>query len=469
MSQSRHRALLLVVAATLLAGCSTTVVPGIASPGPGEPVDVPADAFPITGVSDEPIDQFARNALADLDTFWSRAYPEFFDEAYTPLEGGYFSVDSEALDESAYPETGIGCASSPTTPDSVADNAFYDPVCDLIAYDRALLEELSSDYGRFLVPVVMAHEFGHAMQGRFGFAASGRSIQDETQADCLAGAWTGWVAAGESEHVAIRTPELDDVVRGFLLLRDDVGSDPEDSQAHGSYFDRVSAFYEGFDGGVAPCRDEFGVDRLFTAAPFDPDDPIDVERQGNARYGDIIGWVGATLPAFWEAVFEEELDGQFDAPALEAFDTTAPDCGELGVEDRDLGFCAPDATVYYDERELTRPAYDELGDFAVATALSLPYALAARAQADLSTDDGAATRSAVCLTGWYTAQWYNGAFADTLEVVLSPGDVDEAVQFLLTYGVEDEVFPDVSASGFELVGAFRLGFLSGGTACDIGL
>src|SRR3712207_8777626 len=40
----------------------------------------------------------------------------------------------------------------------------------------------------------------------------------------------------EAEHVSIRTPELDDVIRGFLLLRDDVGSDPDDTQAHGSYF-----------------------------------------------------------------------------------------------------------------------------------------------------------------------------------------------------------------------------------------
>ena len=101
--------------------------------------------------------------------------------------------------------------------------------------------------------------------------------------------------------------------------------------------------------------------------------------------------------------------------------------------------------------------------------LRLPYSLAARAQAGLSADDGAATRSAVCLTGWYTAQWYHGAFVDSLDVTVSPGDVDEAVQFLLTYGVEDEVFPDVSASGFELVGAFRRGFLEGGAACDIGL
>jgi predicted metalloprotease len=466
MPQFLRRALPLALAGVLTAGCATTVVTGTASPGPGAPVDVPAAAFPITGVGDEPIDQFARNALADLDRFWSGSYPAYFGKEYTPLSGGYFSVDSQAMDESAYPDTGIGCPGSPTTPDSVADNAFYDPVCDLIAYDRALLEELSADHGRFLVPVVMAHEFGHAMQGRFGFAESGRSIQDETQADCFAGAWTAWVAAGEAEHVSLRTPELDDVVRGYLLLRDDVGSDPEDSQAHGSYFDRVSAFYEGFDGGLEPCRDAFGPERLFTQTPFDP---AEEATSGNASYGDIVAWTEATLPAFWSAVFAEALDEVFQPPAVAAFDTTAPDCGELGGEDRDLGYCADDETVYYDETQLTRPAHDRLGDFAVATALSLPYALAARTQAGLSADDGAATRSAVCLTGWYTALWYSGAFADTLAVVLSPGDVDEAVQFLLTYGVEDRVFPDVAASGFELVGAFRLGFLAGGEACDIGL
>ena len=466
MSRLRFRAAPLALAVALLSGCSGATVPGIASPDPGGPVDVPAEDFPITGVSDRPIDQFARNALTDLNTFWADAYPEWFGEEYTPLEGGYFSVDSEDLDASAYPDDGIGCAGSPTPPDSVADNAFYDPVCDLIAYDRALLDELSTDYGRFLVPVVMAHEFAHAMQNRFGFAASGRSIQDETQADCLAGAWTAWVAAGEAEHVSIRTPELDDVLRGFVLLRDDVGTDPEDGAAHGSLFDRVSAFYEGFDGGVQPCRDGFGEDRLFTQATFDPTEEAS---EGNAPYSSIVDWTGETLPLFWEAVFRLAFATDFDPPALAAFDRTAPDCGRLGAEDRDLGFCAPDGTVYYDETELTRPAHEELGDYAVATALSLPYALAAREQADLSTDDGAATRSAVCLTGWYTAQWYGGAFADTLAVALSPGDVDEAVQFLLTYGVADQVFPDVSATGFELVGAFRLGFLEGGGACDIGL
>jgi predicted metalloprotease len=458
-----RRVLPALVVGLLLTGCSTDVVVGQASPGPGEPVDVPAEDFPITGVSDEPIDQFARNALADLNTFWTAAYPEFFEEEFTPLEGGYFSVDSDTLDPAAYPETGIGCEESPTSPDSVAGNAFYDPTCDLIAYDRALLEELAEDHGRFLVPVVMAHEFGHAIQGRFGFAASGRGIQDETQADCLAGAWTAWVAAGEAEHVSIRTPELDDVVGGFLLLRDDVGSDPDNTQAHGSYFDRVSAFYEGFDGGVGPCRDDFGADRLFTAASFAND--REYTSQGNAEFDLIVEWVGTTLSEFWSEVFPAEFGTDFVPPAIEGFQGSAPDCE--GLEDRDLGYCASDATVYVDETDLATPAYQEIGDFALTTALALPYSLAVRDQADLSTGDEAAARSAVCLTGWYEAQWYDDAFADTVGAGISPGDIDEAVQFLLTYGVDDQVFPDAGASGFQLVGAFRAGFLEGGDGCDL--
>jgi hypothetical protein len=105
----------------------------------------------------------------------------------------------------------------------------------------------------------------------------------------------------------------------------------------------------------------------------------------------------------------------------------------------------------------------------VATAISLPYSLAARSDLGLSIDDEAATRSAVCLTGWYAAQVFNGAFAGTAGVRISPGDIDEAVTFLLTYGLSDRVFPNVEASGFELLRAFRNGFLRGGGPCDVGL
>ena len=65
---------------------------------------------------------------------------------------------------------------------------------------------------------------------------------------------------------------------------------------------------------------------------------------------------------------------------------------------------------------------------------------------------------------------YNGAFdKEPDRIRLSPGDVDESVEFMLRYGVSDKVFPSVPESGFELVGAFRNGFLDGGKSCDVGL
>ena len=452
------------VSALLLTGCATTVV-GTASPGPGEPKDVPADQFPITGATDNRVDQFARNALADLNTFWTAAYPKYFRGQFEPLQGGYFSVDSKNVDAAAYPRTGIGCPGHPAEPDEVAGNAFYAPECDLIAYDRDLVQELTDNYGRFLAPVVMAHEFGHAIQARFG--GPELSIQVETQADCFAGAWTRWVADGHGEHVSLRVPELDDVLRGFLLLRDPVGEDPTGQQAHGSYFDRVSAFYDGFDGGVATCRDDFGADRLFTQASFTD---ADLQNQGNADYATTLDIVQQTLPPFWQQVFPAAFKKQFREPELQSFDGRPPRCGGKSQGERELAYCKANTTVYYDEQDLIRPAYDDIGDFAVATAISLPYALAARSELGRSTDGAAATKSAVCLTGWYAAQVFNGEFdKPPASIRLSPGDIDESVEFLLRYGVSDRVFPNVKESGFELVGAFRDGFLHGGTTCDVGL
>jgi hypothetical protein len=97
------------------------------------------------------------------------------------------------------------------------------------------------------------------------------------------------------------------------------------------------------------------------------------------------------------------------------------------------------------------------------------HSLATRSELDLSVDDEAATRSAVCLTGWHAAQVFSGAFTGTAGVRTSPGDIDEAVMFLLTYGLSERAFPNVDASGFELLRAFRNGFLRGGGPCDVGL
>jgi len=448
------------VGGVLLTGCSS-VVPGSASPGGDIPVDVTNQDFPITAAQeDDPVDQASRNSLVDLYTFWEHAYPEAFGEDFQRLQGGIYSVDLDNLDRSLFPD-GVGCGLDPTKVEG--SGAFFcaapgRPNSDSVSYDKNFLTELADHYGRSLVPFVMAHEFGHAIQYRSGY--NGPSINQETQADCFAGAWTAWVIAGNADHVAIRMPELDKIIRGYLITADAVGSDPSQENAHGSYFDRVSAIAEGYDNGVGACRDNFAPGRLFTAQEFTEENQAN---QGNSSYGKTLELIDVGLPPFWADVFPAVFGSEFQEPAIEAFDGTAPGCV---AGNRDLGYCAEDQTVYYDEQDLTRPAYEDLGDFAVATAISLPYAQAVRAQAGLSTDDSDATRSAVCLTGWWEAQIFSGRIQD---LIISPGGIDEAVGFLLAYGVSDKVFPNTDLSGFELLRSFRAGFLEGGAACDVGI
>jgi predicted metalloprotease len=462
MRRPRPGRVLLATAAVVsvlgTSGCATLV---IGRPSPLEPAPrPPGGEVVVVGSDGGPVDEQARSALADLETFWAEQMPEVYGQEFQPLQGGYFSVDPDASDPREYPQ-GVGCGLDLS---EAASNAFYcqdpqSPNSDAITYDRAFLAELADGYGRFLPALVMAHEFGHAVQGRVGLPSS--SIATETQADCMAGAWSAWVAAGEAEHSQLREPELDEVLSGYFLLRDPVGTSTAEESAHGSYFDRVSGFQDGFDGGPAVCRDEFGPDRLFTQGTFQSD--ADIATGGNTTYSNLIDIVESSLPFVWEEAFGAVFDDDFQAPELEPFDGEAPACAP--DPDLDLVHCADEGVVAYDEQDLTEPAY-ELGDFAVATAIAIPYSLAAREQLGLSTDDEEAVRSALCLTGWYAAKVYNAEAGD--DVLISPGDIDESVQFLLAYGKDPQVLPDVDLTGFQQIDLFRAGFVRGLRACDVG-
>ncbi|CAN5350147.1 neutral zinc metallopeptidase [soil metagenome] len=456
---SRTLVALLAVVGITATGCSSTLT-GNPSPANGLRQDVADSDFEIVGATDGEVDTTARNALADINEFWSQTFPELFETDFEPLTGGYFSIDPEDFDPDDYPDD-IGCLDG--DPENVANNAFY---CfpqpggkgDNVVYDRTLLETLAADYGRFLPALVMAHEFGHAVQGREA-PPSELSIVYETQADCYAGAWTGWVAADNARHFNIRAPELDDVIRGFLLLRDEPGSAADDESAHGSYFDRVSAFQEGFDTGAQACRDNYDDNRLFTLVEFTPADGT-----GNVSHQEAVEITERTLEIFWESAFDQVGQQSFITPELVAFDGDAPPCGGQAVE-RDIGFCADDNTVSFDQSDLTEVIAEEIGDFAVTTAISLPYALAARQAVDRSIRGPEAISAAVCATGWFAAQFYLGNLDDP--AAISPGDIDEAVIFLIEYGSRREILPEVGLSGFQLVDVFRQGFINGGADCGI--
>jgi len=463
MAHPRRRPALLAVLLLLVVLSSTgcaVVVTGRPSSSVAPLTNAAPGAVEVVGATDGPVDTRARNALADLQTYWTQQFPDVFGGPFTPLRGGFFSVDPNNIDPALYPQ-GIGCGADPR---DVENNAFYceaqgEPHSDSISYDRSFLGELAQDHGAFIPNLVMAHEFGHAVQARVGAPSS--SIGVETQADCFAGSWARWVADGHAEHSRLRKPELDELLRGYFLLRDPVGRSGAAQSAHGSFFDRVSAFQDGFDDGPTACRDDFGPDRVFTQGPFTSDE--DFANKGNAPYPTLIDLVDASLPTVWAQAFRDVFDEPFTSPEIRPFHRTAPACSR----DRtlDLVFCARDRLVAYDETDLTHPVYDQIGDFAVATAISLPYSLSVRDQLGRSTDDETAMRSSVCLTGWYSAKVFNRQAG---RAVISPGDIDESVQFLLTFGTDPDVIPVGDLTGFELVDQFRDGFSTGLSACDVG-
>ncbi|MGY1808070.1 hypothetical protein ACI8AF_11930 [Blastococcus sp. SYSU D00669] len=453
----RGTALAALLAVLTLTGCSFVVIgrPGSQSPPTS---DVGSGEITVVGATDDPVDARVRNALADLQDFWSSRFPDVFGTQFQPLQGGFFSVDPDDVDPAAYPQ-GIGCG---TDPRDVEGNAFYcsapdAPHSDSISYDRAFLGRLADEYGRFLPDLVTAHEFGHAIQARVGSPQS--SIATETQADCLAGAWTGWVADGEARYTQLRPAELDQLLQGYLLLRDPVGTSPAGQAAHGSGFDRVSAFQEGFDDGPAACRDDFGPERVFTQSPFTTDQ--DFANRGNAPYGDLPTLIEDSLTEFWEAALPALGGSRFEAPELTVFRTGPPACA---VDDLDLVYCADGPVVGFDDTDLGRPLYGEIGDYAVITAVSIGYALAARDQLGLAADGEDAYRSAVCLTGWFSAELVAGSLRTA---TVSPGDLDESVQFLLQHARDPAVLPDVDLTGFELVDLLRNGFVGGPGPCDV--
>ena len=196
---------------------TTTTAPATTGPPPPPEVD-------IAGSDGSELNDVIGNAITDLEDFWTDAYPEAYDEPYEPLSGGLFAIDSST------DPSGIPCASSPDITD-LLDNAFYCPPADAVVWDQeGFMPDLADRYGSFTVAVVIAHEWGHAIQDRASF--QGASVTTELQADCFAGSWVKHVADGDSDRFTATTDDLDEALAGILSLRDAPGGFADDPAAH---------------------------------------------------------------------------------------------------------------------------------------------------------------------------------------------------------------------------------------------
>ncbi|QFZ22912.1 neutral zinc metallopeptidase [Saccharothrix syringae] len=450
--------LALLTAVLLVTSACAQVVPG--NPVAGETVTRgKVDPGFIRGTDGGPIDQLAATAITDINAFWEDAFPEVFGDPWRELEGGIYSVDTS--DPSAAP---------PPCTEKAADvegNAFYCPSADAIAWDRAaLLPVLQDRFGDAAVVIVLAHEWGHAVQNRMGITPEAErreprrfpTILTEAMADCFAGSFIKWVNDGESGHLDIGSDVLDSALGALVDFRDPVGTSPTDRSAHGNAFDRVSAFQDGYQQGTKFCAAMTVENRAFTQEAFTSRQ--DRERGGNLPFDELLTEITPDLNAYYEAVVRQ-AGGQWAEPRTTPTEEE-PDCsGDQGP----VAFCPADGSVEVEVKEELPELHAEIGDFATGLLLASRYGLVARKAVGGGLEGEGAATGALCLAGAYTRE----VFTRQQGFGLSPGDLDEAVKVLLAYdyAARDAVGESALEPGFKRVEVFRGGVLEGIKACGL--
>lgn len=190
------------------------------------------------------LEELVALAQQDIDAFWRQTFTDYGWEYRPPR---YFQAYNGRTATST--ETGCGTA--------IPNNALYCPNSHGIFYDVDFLYTYLLDYGDYVPVLIIAHEWGHAMQHvLMGHEHHERaSIAKELEADCLAGAYTR-----HAEQVS-QLLEEGDIEEGAANLFDSGDNLPWfDPRAHGSPQQRVSAFANGLEQGIGACLAVEGTD-----------------------------------------------------------------------------------------------------------------------------------------------------------------------------------------------------------------
>ncbi|BCI54444.1 peptidase [Mycolicibacterium litorale] len=475
MSGAAKTPLLVVAAALLVGACSTTVS--------GRPVSVFDDPFRVAGMvatdgptglrpdAEDPTrevtdtdggdtDELAAAAISDIEEFWAQAFPETFDGAeFTPVDA-LVSWDSRDYD-------GMFCGT-----DTIGlVNAGYCLDDNTIGWDRGeLLPALRAANGDMGVALVLAHEYGHAIEHQARLNKPGTPVLvAEQQADCFAGAYMRWVAEGSSRRFSLSTGDgLNSVLSAVVAFRDPLFSEADQLAGideHGSAFERVSAFQFGFTDGPGSCA------------------AIDLREIGQRR-GDLPVLLPedqtGELPVTADSVraIVDAMTISFEPAQPPRLDFT-PDAAENCPDARPsppVSYCPATNTLVVDLPELQAlgaPQADvdsnglATGDNTAYSVLMSRYLQAVQHEQGLVLDTAEAALRTACLTGVATtALTRDVTTPDGSTIALTAGDLDEAVSGILTNGLAaGDVNGDSVPSGFARIDAFRIGVLGDEQRC----
>jgi predicted metalloprotease len=418
-------------------------------------VSVPESAGPNTSAGSSAPASISANdvvtpSVKDVERFWTARYPGLsHGAAFKPIQGGLHPYTKTHLPPACGEEQS-----------EYQPNAFYCPAGDFIAWDaQTLIPQLQAQFGPLLVGVVIAHEYGHAVQTRLGLSDQ-PTVVLEQQADCFAGAWTADVLAGRSQAFTGVTPaQLDNTVAGLLLLRDQPGTPAQAAQAHGNAFDRIRALQDGVEKGVATCA-AYRADNLpVTEVPFTSRQ--DAATGGDLPYDEAVSSLADDAQEYWSRTYPDLAQAPWVTLRVQPFRGTPPQCAAPDPAAGGSAFYCKDGDfVTFDNAELGPELYQNIGDNAVGMLLGDLFARAAQDRRGRSTTDRSGQLAVDCLAGSWTNSQLKRQPGQGL--TLSPGDLDEAVAALLAFGRNGDTS---GTSAFDRIGSYRDGVLQGLSAC----
>ncbi|AYM41425.1 peptidase [Mycobacteroides chelonae] len=432
-------------------------LPVVDGPSGLRPQPKPADRV-VLGTDGGEMDRLAIYSIADIEDFWQSAYPRTFWAKFR-------SIESLMSWDSAGPVVTEFC-------DNVTlgfDNAGYCSDQNAIGWDRgALFHRLTQMFGPMAVPMTLAHEYGHAVahQSEMMDAAT-QSLIGEQMADCLAGTYLRWVAQGSSPRFTLSTGDgLNNVIASLIAFRDDPVEVVGAMDAHGSAFDRVSAFQRGFTDGAPQCTriDMAEITKRRGGLPLDlPSGPSADAPPTVDTLRTLMTVLKAVLP----------VQGNTEPPRLSVSGASC-DGHSQPTESPPVKYCAGTNTIALDlprMAKLAEPSHNRgqiAGDFTAYSMVISRYALAVENQHGLPLDNGQSALRTACLTGVASAAMAKPTTPDDAPnpMVLTAEDLDEAVSGLLTNGiVASDVNGTTIPAGFSRIDAFRDGVAGSTDRC----
>ncbi|OBF48898.1 neutral zinc metallopeptidase [Mycolicibacterium monacense] len=406
-------------------------------------------------------DRLALLGVDDVEQFWSTTYSRTFDSSFQPV-GTLVSYDSE---DRYGPEV---CGSDQYD----NENAMYCFLDDTMAWDRGFLVPTGQQYfGDVSIAALIAHEYGHAVQHESGLTSLlTDTIVKEQQADCFAGAYSRWVAESHSPRFELSTGDgLNRILAAVITLRDDVLTPDQEGAiegGHGTALDRIGAFQMGFTDGTTKCTtiDSDEIEQRRGDLPL----VLGTDSAGDVQSGEM------PVDQNTLVTLMELLDQVYQPQSPPGLSMTPEECPDT-TPTPSAAYCPATNTVSVDLptlQEMSIPAdRDEYvlpqGDNTALSLVTSRYALGLQHARGLPLDAPATALRTACLTG--VAQ---RAMADELTLpsgqtlMLSAGDMDEAVGGLLTNGIVASTLDGSTVpAGFTRIEAFRNGLYSTQEQC----